>query len=293
MSSSLRRSKIARRQFLRQVGILGAGAALGSGLLADPGRSLANGAEPIRTVAAAGRKVCLTYDDLWNEYYTLRIARFYHERDIRVAFFPIGRAIANNLKRPHSDHENLYPRLRDMAHEIGCHLYTHRNHRRFGLQQLIDEEMEPTLAAMRQALGSDFMPIGIRPPFGIMTDAIRELSALYGIPLIMWGVDSQDALCTARTDCDSACSAPAATGPAADAGMSAQVSQRAACTKKECAQICINHILDQLDEHLRPGSVILNHGIRNAYLAAAPLLRLLRRRDLQPVALSQLLMAAD
>ena len=277
---------------MRRVGFLGAGAALGNNLLAVPGRSLANGAEPIRTVAAAGQKVCLTYDDLWNEYYTLRIARFYHERDIRITFFPIGRAITNNLKRPHADHENLYPRLRDMGHEIGCHLYTHRNHRKFGLQQLIDEEMEPALGALRQALGADFTPIGIRPPYGIMTDSIRELSALYGIPLIMWGVDSQDALCTVRTDCDSACSAPAPTGPAADASMSMQVGQSAPCTKLECARICVDHIIDQVDQHLHPGSVILNHSLLSSYLAAAPLLRLLRRRNLQPVALSQLLMAA-
>ncbi|MCY4465309.1 MAG: polysaccharide deacetylase family protein [Chloroflexi bacterium] len=291
MSNNLRSSTITRRQFLRQVGILGAGAALGGSLLV-PGRSLANGAEPIRTVAAAGRKVCLTYDDLWSEYYTFRIARFYHERGIRIGLFPIGHAITNNLKRPHEGYEDLYPRMRDMGHEIGCHLYTHRNHREFSLQQLIDEEMEPALQAMRQALGEDFTPIGIRPPYGIMTDAIRELSALYGIPLILWGVDSQDSLCTVRTDCDSACSAPATNGISAEVSMSETFSQPVACTKKECEQICVDHILDRLDQKLRPGSVVLNHSIRNAYLAVAPLLRMLRRRDLQPVALSELLAVA-
>ena len=288
MSRSLRSSIISRRQFLRRVGILGAGAALGGSPLSVPGRSLANDAEPIRTVAAAGRKVCLTYDDLWNEYYTLRIASIYHKYSIRIALFPAGRAINNNLKRPHRDHENLYPRLRDMGHEIGCHLYTHRNHRRFSLQQLIDEEMEPALDAMRQALGADFMPIGIRPPYGIVTDAIRELSALYDIPLILWSVDSQDALCTVRTDCDSACSARSAT----DGSQSTQVGQSAPCTKQECEQLCVNHIIERLDRLLRPGSVVLNHGIRNAYLAVGPLLNTLRRRDLQPVALSEFLALA-
>lgn len=292
MSTSPRRSTSTRRQFLRQVGILSAGAALGGGLPAAPGIALANGAEPIRTVAAAGRMVCLTYDDLWNEYYTLRIASFYHERNIRITFFPIGRAVANNLLRPKNNHENLYPRLLNMGHEFGCHLYTHRDHRNFGLQQLIDEEMEPALAAMRQALGADFKPIGLRPPYGIMTDAIRELSAMYGIPLIMWGVDSEDALCTVRTNCDSACTAPAATGPATDPSVTLQAGQSASCTRKECTQICIAHIIDQLEQHLRPGSVVLNHSIRNAFWACAPLLRLLTRRNLQPVPLSRLLAVA-
>lgn len=238
---------------------------------------------------AAGRRVSLTYDDLWSEYYTLRIARLYHKRGIRIALFPAGRAITNNLQRPHADHENLYPRLRDMGHEIGCHLYTHRNHRRFSLQQLIDEEMEPALGAMRQALGANFTPIGLRPPYGIITDAIRELSELYSIPLIMWGVDSEDALCTVNTDCDSACSAPAADVHADDDDTVAQEDQSAPCTQRECVQICLNHILSQLDQHLRPGSVVLNHAVRNAYWAVAPLLRLLSRRNLQPVALSELL----
>lgn len=288
----MRSSMISRRQFLRQISFLGAGAAFGGSLLAGPGRSLADEAEPIRTVAAAGRKVSLTYDDLWSEYYTFRIASFYHERNIRITLFPSGRAITNNLERPKRNHKNLYPRMRDMGHDIGCHLYTHRNHRKFGLQQLIDEEMEPSLAAMRQALGADFMPIGIRPPYGIITDAVQELSELYEIPLILWGVDSQDSLCTVRTDCESACTAPAATDPAADGSMSTQVSQSAPCTKQECAQICIDHIIARLDRRLRPGNVVLNHGIRNAWLAVAPLLNLLRRRNLQPVALSELLAAA-
>ena len=275
MSSSLRSLRISRRQFLRQVGFLGAGAALGSSLLAMPGRSFAEYAEPIRTVAAAGRKVCLTYDDLWNEYYTFRIASFYHQRNIRIALFPVGRAITNNLERPHRNHENMYARMQAMGHEIGCHLYTHRHHRKFGLQQLIDEEMEPALAAMRQALGADFMPFGIRPPYGHITDAIQVLAALYELPVIMWGVDSQDALCTVNTDCESACATTD--------------DESAACTKEECALICIRHILERLDKYMRPGHVVLNHGIRNAYLAAPPLLRLLHRRNLQPVALSQLL----
>ncbi len=285
MSSTLRRSTISRRQFLRQVGFIGAGAALGSSLLALPGRSYAEEAEPIRTVPGAGRKVSLTYDDLWNEYYTFRIANLYHEHNIRITLFPAGRAITNNLQRPHRSYENMYPRMREMGHEIGCHLYTHHDHRKFSLQQLIDEEMEPALQAMRQALGADFMPVGLRPPFGAITDAIRELAELYELPLIMWGVDSQDALCTVNTDCESACAAPAA----ADDSMSVADQQDEACTEAECALICIRHILARLEKRLRPGSVVLNHGIRNAYLAVPPLLRLLRRRDFQPVALSELL----
>ena len=79
-----------------------------------------------RHVHTNARKVSLTYDDLWSEYYTLRIGREYYRRNIRLTLFPAGRAVLNNLERPNRGYENLYPRLRDMGHEFGCHLFTHR-----------------------------------------------------------------------------------------------------------------------------------------------------------------------
>ena len=120
------------------------------------------------------RKVSLTYDDLWSEYYTLRIGREYYRHNIRLTLFPAGRAVLNNLERPNPGYENLYPRLRDMGHEFGCHLFTHRVIRDFSLQQLTEEEMEPALHTMRRALGPGFRPVGIRPPYGHVTDALQE-----------------------------------------------------------------------------------------------------------------------
>ena len=276
---------------MRRLGILGAGAAIGGHLLSSAQPALANGITPIRTISGAGRKVSLTYDDLWSEYYTLRIAKAYQRRGIRVTLFPIGRAVLSNVERPHIYHEDLYPRMREMGHEIGCHLYTHRDIREFSLRQLVDEEMEPALHALRRALGEDFRPVGIRPPYGVITDALRELAALYGIPLVMWGVDSRDAICTVRTDCDTACEAPSDTGFSADVNGS-DISQSAPCTKEQCAQKCVDHILESVGRHVKPGSVILNHSIKNAWLALPELVRMLQRRDLQPVTLSELMAAA-
>ena len=185
---------ISRRQFLSH----GAGFALASVLSLSGIGASANSARIIRHVYTNARKVSLTYDDLWSEYYTLRIGREYYRRNIRLTLFPAGRAVLNNLERPNPGYENLYPRLRDMGHEFGCHLFTHRVIRDFSLQQLTEEEMEPALHTMRRALGPGFHPVGIRPPYGHVTEAVKELSASYGIPLILWGLDSQDAVCTKR-----------------------------------------------------------------------------------------------
>ena len=180
---------LSRRQFLRGALTLGAAAALGGGSFSPAPRAYANGIAPVRAVPDAGRRVALTYDDLWNEFYTFRIARAYHKRGVSITLFPAGRAVRNNNVRPHEGYEDMYAKMRDMGHDIGCHLHTHRDIRDFDLEQLVEEEMEPSLEAMRLALGADFTPVGIRPPYGVMTDAVRELAALYGIPLILWGVD--------------------------------------------------------------------------------------------------------
>ena len=292
MLDSLRGQAQTRRQFLRRLGILGAGAAMGDALMSLAQTEVADGMQALRMVSDAGRKVCLTYDDLWNEYYTLRIAKACHRRGIRLTFFPIGRAVLSNVERPHKNHEYLYPRLREMGHEIGCHLYTHRNIRKFSLRRLIDEEMEPALDILRRALGQDFAPVGVRPPYGLVTDPMRELAELYGIPLVLWSVDSQDALCTARLDCDKACGAPADAAVLANVNDSEPQQEEAACAKEQCAQKCVDHILDSVERQLKPGSVILNHSIKNAWLALPGLLQMLQRRDLQPVSLSELMAAA-
>ena len=283
--------QLSRRQFLRQTLTAAAGAALGF----SPPVASANGAPLIRSLPKAGRRVSLTYDDLWNEIYTFRIARACHQRGLRVTLFPAGRAVWNNLKRPKPKHENMYARMRDMGHEIGCHLYTHDDIREYSLEQLIEEEMEPSLAAMRRALGADFMPVALRPPYGHMTDAVRELAALYDIPLALWSVDTRDAWCTATLDCDTAC-AVSASSPADSSGDTAHShedatpsSQHAACTAEQCSKICVEQILDNVEERAKPGSIILNHALRTSYRALLPMLDLLQRKRLQPVRLTELM----
>ena len=123
-------------------------------------------------VPTSTRKVALTFDDLYDEAITRLIARYYARREIRVTFFPVGRAILKNLNNPEPGCENLYPRLLDMGHEIGCHLHTHRNPRGLTLEQLEDTEMAPALRSLRRALGRKFQPVALRPPFGIVTPGV-------------------------------------------------------------------------------------------------------------------------
>lgn len=279
---------ISRRQFLQG----GAGLALGI-LLGASGKSAnANSARVIRHIHTNARKVCISYDDLWSEYYTLRIGREYYRRNIRLTFFPAGLAVRNNLDRPNRGYENLYPRLRDMGHEFGCHLFTHRVITDFSLQQLIDEEMEPSLYHMRRALGPGFRPVGIRPPYGHVTDAVKELAARYGMPLILWGLDSQDAVCTKMNE-DRRCECSAQANFESYARIWGPDLQDGVCSEQQCTNNCVDAILHNYKSYLRPGTIILHHALKNSFQAIQPTLRLLRAWNMQPVRLSELLTHAS
>lgn len=242
----------------------------------------------IRGVSTNARRICLTIDDLWSEFYTLRICREFHRRNIRLTLFPIGHAVHNNLERPTAGHENLYPRLRDMGHEFGCHLYTHRVIKGFSVEQLIREEMEPSLRVMRRALGANFKPVGIRPPYGHVTDQIKELSRQYYTPLILWGLDSQDAICTQQKDvhnCECAETADSATY----AQLRGLAPRDQTCDRDHCARACVDEIMDNYENYLRPGSIILHHALKATMMAIPRIAELLDDWNLKAIPLSELL----
>lgn len=284
---------ITRRQFMRLAGGLATGALMGSGLSAlahsggDSHSSTASNARVIRHVHTDERKVCLSFDDMWSEFYALQICRQFQRQAIPLTLFPAGLAVRNNLVRPLEGYENLYSRLRDMGHEFGCHLYTHRDIRDFSLQQLIDEELEPSLDVMRRALGSGFKPVGLRPPYGVVTDALKELSVRYGLPLILWGLDSQDSICT--WNCKEESLGDCVTTDELHPGAINGGVNSALCFKSTCTNNCVDRILRSYESYMRPGTIILHHVLEASYLAIGRIVAFLRDWNLQPVRLSELL----
>ncbi len=290
--SSAKHERISRRQFMRLGAGLAAGA-VGGGFSAwahsGEGRqaSAPGSSRIIRHVNTSERKVCLSFDDMWSEFYSLKICREFHRAGISLTLFPAGLAVRNNVVRPLDGYENMYARLRAMGHEFGCHLHTHRDIRDFSLQQLIDEEMEPSLLVMRQALGADFMPVGIRPPYGTVTEPLVELSARYGIPLILWGLDSQDSVCT--WNCKGACPEESASSQDVYASIWEQDLEDELCAKSRCVEKCVERIMTNYETYMRAGTIILHHALEASYLAIKRILAFLDAWNLQAVTLSQLL----
>jgi peptidoglycan/xylan/chitin deacetylase (PgdA/CDA1 family) len=130
--------------------------------------------------------ISLTYDDCWDEATTLKIAQAFAEADQRVTFFPAGSAITANNDNPTANHDNLYTRLYEMGHEFGCHLYTHTDITDYDERRLRWYEVEPWLDELERALGFSYTPVAIRPPMGIVTDALFDIAVRYEMPLVLW-----------------------------------------------------------------------------------------------------------
>ncbi len=258
----MRRRDLSRREWLR----LGALALPVASLTrAFPARTVDASSEvprpavatgvPIRYVNNGLRQVTLTFDDMYSEYNTLRIARACARRGIRATFFPTGIAAQNTLER--SGYQDLYRRLRDMGHEFGTHLYTHRVLRELTFDELVWQEMNPALDVMRRSLGDDFVPVAMRPPYGIVTNALKEVSRQFNVPMVLWNLDSRDALCSAD--------------------------------KNKSALVCCSEMLVTMRKEVAPGSIVLMHTIAPSSLAIDPVADLLARRNLKAVPLSQML----
>ncbi|PJF21543.1 MAG: hypothetical protein CUN56_10545 [Phototrophicales bacterium] len=144
-------------------------------------------------------QICLTYDDLWDEEVALQIAEAYAEKDISITFFPPGSAITANINRPVV--EDLYKQIYDLGHEFGCHLYTHTDITEADERRLRWWEVNPWLEEMENALGFAYDPVAIRPPMGIVTNALYNICAEYELPLVLWSVDMRDTFC-APNECE-------------------------------------------------------------------------------------------
>lgn len=246
----MRRPHLTRRQWL-QMGI----AAVVLGAL-PPLPVQGQRARLIRRGRTDRPQVALTFDDLWDEFYTLRIGRILADRGVRATFFPVGRAIRANIERPTFAHQHLYRRLLEMGHEFGNHTLTHPDITDLTAHRLIWWELRPWHAALEEALGQPYVAVAFRPPMGIVTRALSDAILQVGNPpIVLWSVDLRDTLC-----------AP---------------------------QACAATILDTFARHLANGHIYLQHTVQATAQVLDQQLDMLAAAGLEPVPLSTLIAALD
>ncbi len=117
--------------------------------------------------------------------------------------------------------------------------------------------MIPALDVMRRSLGNDFVPVAMRPPYGFVTDAMKELSRQYNLPMVLWNLDAGDMPCAAN--------------------------------RYKSALVCCSEMPGTMRKHLAPGSIVLMHSIAPSSLAIEPIADLLARKRLKAVPLSTML----
>lgn len=195
-------------------------------------------------------QICLTYDDLWDEAQSLAIGQAFADHDLSVTFFPSGNAITANIDNPTEGYDDLYPKLLDMGHEFGCHLYTHTDISDYDHRRLKWWEVEPWLDELARALGEPYEPVALRPPMGIVTDPLFDIAIEYDMRIVLWNADSRDVT---------------------------------------CGEDCEDDLFNRFDEQLSNGAIYLYHTLAPSHAIIEKQLARLEEAEMQAVPLSEML----
>ncbi len=133
-------------------------------------------------VNVPGNYVALTFDDGPSPSLTPRILDILKQYDAKATFFVVGRSVEKN--------KDILARAVAEGHEIGSHTWNHIKMTTSGTARVI-AEMDRSCAAIKNATG--FTPKVMRPPYGAVdANIVSLMKSRYGMPTIMWDVDTRD-----------------------------------------------------------------------------------------------------
>lgn len=121
--------------------------------------------------------IALTFDDGPGEA-TIEVLSALNQFGAKATFFVLGTAV-----RANPEIANL---MVQQGHEIGAHSYRHDR-----LTDLSSSSLAKDFSRTNQAIeeATAIRPEVFRPPYGLHSSRVRELS---GLPVIMWSVDPHD-----------------------------------------------------------------------------------------------------
>ncbi|MGI6329568.1 MAG: polysaccharide deacetylase family protein [Bacilli bacterium] len=124
------------------------------------------------------KTVALSFDDGPSKKTTPLILDILKEYNVSATFFVLGTNIRNN--------QELILNIYQDGHEIGNHGYDHSSFKRLNEEELINQ-INKTSQSIEDITGE--APNVVRPPYGDITDAIKEK---INNPIILWSIDAQD-----------------------------------------------------------------------------------------------------
>ncbi len=136
----------------------------------------------ISSVKSAGKEIAITFDDGPDKSITPEILKFLKEKDIKAAFFCIGKKVKEN--------KALAKQIVSDGHIIGNHTNNHSNFFGFkGSAKMIEELCE---AEKNIYLATGKKVKYFRPPFGVTNPAISRAVRSMEYTSIGWNIRSLD-----------------------------------------------------------------------------------------------------
>lgn len=120
----------------------------------------------------------LTFDDGPNKIQTPKVLKILEKYDVKATFFVIGENIEYQ--------KDILKMVYNKGHEIGNHFYTHDNINKLTKQQ-IKENIMKNNELIYQTIG--YTPKIVRPPYGIVTQDLKEVCAELNMSIILWTDD--------------------------------------------------------------------------------------------------------
>ncbi|MCL2839102.1 MAG: polysaccharide deacetylase family protein [Oscillospiraceae bacterium] len=133
-----------------------------------------------RSILPEDRVIAFTFDD-GPSMHTERLLDELAERNVVATFFVLGTQVTR--------YPELTARIARDGHEIGSHSYGHPLFTRLTAARIRDE-INRSHDAIYQATG--VTPTLFRPPYGGQNATVRSVAAEFGLPLILWSVDTRD-----------------------------------------------------------------------------------------------------
>lgn len=136
----------------------------------------------ISQVSVPGKYVAVTFDDGPSAAYTPQVLDIFKRYGAKATFFVLGQCAVRN--------KGILARAVAEGHEIGAHTWSHIK-MTGSSDGKIFSEMDRTNAVIEEATGR--RPVVMRPPYGATNARIQSMMmSRYGMPSIMWSVDTQD-----------------------------------------------------------------------------------------------------
>jgi len=197
-------------------------------------------------------KVAITIDDGGAESLTHRALDYFKEYNVQATLFPKGDIVEQQPE--------VWQRAVDEGHELGNHTYSHP-YLSYQSNEKIKEELEGWQKAVDQSLEQDYSTLFFRPPYrdGYSSgqrwhrERLQEIVAEQGMFTILWDIETLHAL------------------------------RNSPYTTENITR----HVLNQA----QGGSIILLHFIDEDIAALPDIITGLRERGLEPVPLSEVLLA--